>query len=257
MDRVKIQEIADEAGASNAVLIEKAKELGYDVKVASSTVTVEQAGILVDYVINGVKPKVEKPKPKVLRKADVVKKAEVEEVAKEEAPKTEENLKVEKVVETTETKEETPVEKKKTVPKRKTRMGSITATPKKKKVEIIEVVKVEETLTEASTSTDEKVIEATTEVEVTENKVEELAKDETTDKTATEASTTEEVVKVEEPVIEKPKQDVNVLVLPLLKKQTEINQESELLMSVYLLLMTRKINQKVCQLLLLRRRLKK
>ena len=205
MDRVKIQEIADEAGASNAVLIEKAKELGYDVKVASSTVTVEQAGILVDYVINGVKPKVEKPKPKVLRKADVVKKAEVEEVAKEEAPKTEENLKVEKVVETTETKEETPVEKKKTVPKRKTRMGSITATPKKKKVEIIEVVKVEETLTEASTSTDEKVIEATTEVEVTENKVEELAKDETTDKTATEASTTEEVVKVEEPVIEKPK----------------------------------------------------
>ena len=57
MDRVKIQEIADEAGASNAVLIEKAKELGYDVKAANSTVTLEQAGILVEYVINGVKPK--------------------------------------------------------------------------------------------------------------------------------------------------------------------------------------------------------
>ena len=64
MDKVKIQEIAIEAGASNAVLIEKAKELGYDVKVASSTVTVEQAGILVDYAINGIKPKTEKPKPK-------------------------------------------------------------------------------------------------------------------------------------------------------------------------------------------------
>lgn len=62
MDRVKIQEIADEAGASNAVLIEKAKELGYDVKAANSTVTIEQAGILIDYTINGVKPKASKPK---------------------------------------------------------------------------------------------------------------------------------------------------------------------------------------------------
>ena len=71
MDKVKIQEIADEAGASNAQLIEKAKELGYDVKAANSTLTVDQAGILVEYVINGVKPKVEeKPKP---RKAKIVK----------------------------------------------------------------------------------------------------------------------------------------------------------------------------------------
>jgi len=50
MDRVKIQEIADEACASNAVLIEKAKELGYDVKAANSTITLDEAGILVDYV---------------------------------------------------------------------------------------------------------------------------------------------------------------------------------------------------------------
>ena len=57
-DKVRIQEIATEAGASNAVLIEKAKELGYDVKAANSMITVEQAGILVDYAINGVKPKV-------------------------------------------------------------------------------------------------------------------------------------------------------------------------------------------------------
>ena len=57
MDRIKIQEIADETGASNAVLIEKAKELGYDVKVANNTITVEEAGIL-----NGVKPKDKKVK---------------------------------------------------------------------------------------------------------------------------------------------------------------------------------------------------
>lgn len=60
MDRVKIQEIANEAGASNAVLIEKAKELGYDVKAGSSTLTIEEAGILVDYAINGVKPKLKR-----------------------------------------------------------------------------------------------------------------------------------------------------------------------------------------------------
>ncbi len=54
MDRVRIQEIADEAGVSNAELIKKAKELGYDVKAANSTVTVEQAGVLVDYVMDDV-----------------------------------------------------------------------------------------------------------------------------------------------------------------------------------------------------------
>ena len=45
INKVKIQEIADEAGASNTVLIEKAKELGYDVKVAMDTVTVEQYNV--------------------------------------------------------------------------------------------------------------------------------------------------------------------------------------------------------------------
>jgi len=82
MDRVKIQEIAQEAGASNAVLLEKAKELGFDVKAANSTLTVEEAGILVDYAINGVKPKVEK-KVKI-KKATVVKKATVTTPTKEE-----------------------------------------------------------------------------------------------------------------------------------------------------------------------------
>jgi len=58
MDKIKIQEIASEAGASNATLIEKAKELGFDVKAANSTLSVEQAGILMDYMISGMKPKV-------------------------------------------------------------------------------------------------------------------------------------------------------------------------------------------------------
>ncbi len=64
MDKIKIQEIALEAGTSNAVLIEKAKELGFNVKAANSTLRVEEADKLLNYVVNGTKPKVDK-EPKV------------------------------------------------------------------------------------------------------------------------------------------------------------------------------------------------
>ena len=57
MDKVKIQEIADEAGLSNNEMLEKAKELGYNVKAANSTINMEEAGVLVDYVISGTLPK--------------------------------------------------------------------------------------------------------------------------------------------------------------------------------------------------------
>ncbi|PHS33977.1 MAG: translation initiation factor IF-2 [Sulfurovum sp.] len=57
MDKVKIQEIADEAGLSNGDLLEKAKELGFDVKAANSTISFDNAGILVDYAISGTLPK--------------------------------------------------------------------------------------------------------------------------------------------------------------------------------------------------------
>ncbi|CAA6802947.1 MAG: Translation initiation factor 2 [uncultured Sulfurovum sp.] len=223
MDRVKIQEIAVEAGASNAVLIEKAKELGYDVKVASSTVTVEQAGTLMDYMINGVKPKVIKPKPKIVKKANVVKEAKVEEVVKREATavKTskDKTLKVEKVEVKTEEKIEPPITKKATAPKRKSRIGSITATPKKKKIEIVEVVKLvdepkvetlkEETAVEKKAETIEKVIvteEKTEEAKTEAIATEEVAKEvNSTEKVSADEASSEEATQVEEPVVEKPK----------------------------------------------------
>jgi translation initiation factor IF-2 len=86
MDKVKIQEIADEAGLSNADLLDKAKELGFDVKAANSTISMENAGILVDYAISGTLPKgFNKPGSK--SKITVVKKkveAAVEEKVSEE-----------------------------------------------------------------------------------------------------------------------------------------------------------------------------
>jgi translation initiation factor IF-2 len=57
MDKVKIQEVAAEAGLSNGELIEKAKELGFDVKAANSTISFDDAGILVEYAISGNFPK--------------------------------------------------------------------------------------------------------------------------------------------------------------------------------------------------------
>ena len=86
MDKVKIQEIADEAGLSNGDLLDKAKELGFDVKAANSTISMEDAGILVDYAISGTLPKGFK-KPGSKSKITVVKKkveAVVEEKVSEE-----------------------------------------------------------------------------------------------------------------------------------------------------------------------------
>ncbi|CAA6799051.1 MAG: Translation initiation factor 2 [uncultured Sulfurovum sp.] len=197
MDRVKIQEIADEAGASNAVLIEKAKELGYDVKVANSTVTVEEAGILVDYVINGVKPKVAKPKPKIVKKA-VVKAETKEKEVVTETPKKVEEPKAEVVEEVV---KEKPAAAKKPARKR----GSITATPKKKKVVEVVEAPVEEKVPEVTTAEEVvAVVEETPESPVetpTEEKVEEVVQ---ATETADEAKV-EEVTKEEAPVVEKPK----------------------------------------------------
>ena len=89
MDKVKIQEIAEEAGLSNAELIGKAKELGYSVKAANSTISIDEAGILVDYAISGTLPKnfkkpVDKSKIKVVKKAAAKEKSEEAEAKSEE-----------------------------------------------------------------------------------------------------------------------------------------------------------------------------
>jgi len=57
MDKVKIQEIADEAGLSNGDLLNKAKELDFNIKAANSAISFDDACILVDYAISGTLPK--------------------------------------------------------------------------------------------------------------------------------------------------------------------------------------------------------
>jgi len=185
MDKVKIQEIADEAGLSNGDLLEKAKALGFDVKAANSTISMEDAGILVDYAISGTLPKgFQKPGGKakikvVKKKVEVVAEVTVDEetvtekvVAKSEAVKDE-------TVKTEATK--TEAVKKEAVKK----PSGIKMTPK--------VEPVEETKVEVTVKTEEVVEELSTEVAVKEETVTE------------EVSTAVEEVVEETPVVKEVK----------------------------------------------------
>jgi len=113
MDKVKIQEIADEAGLSNGDLIEKAKELGFDVKAANSTISFDDAGILVDYAISGTLPKGFKKPSSKAKKITVTKKKSEEttktEVVQEAVQETAEII-VPEEVESEITEETAPVE---------------------------------------------------------------------------------------------------------------------------------------------------
>jgi len=211
MDRVKIQEIADEAGASNAVLIEKAKELGYDVKAANSTVTVDEAGILVDYVINGIKPKTaEKPKMRVVKKATVVKSSDTvaSEVTSEKEVK-------EVVIEETKTevkKEKAPSRAIKRTPRNR---GSITATPKRKvsAVDTVRIVEAKVKVTPEEPSKAEVVAPKITEkVETPSEKVSvEKVVEATTKDSTTEAVKEEPVVVEEKPKIKRKRIGITVI----------------------------------------------
>ena len=170
MDKVKIQEIADEAGLSNGDLLDKAKELGFNVKAANSTISMEDAGVLVDYAISGTLPKGFK-KPGTKAKITVVKKkaAPVEETVAEETVETAD----EPVVE-----EETVVEEVREKPTVKKTSG-IKMTPKAKPVEE-EVVETKEVVnTPPEVATEEKAEDVAV---VEESPAKEEVAEETTEK---------------------------------------------------------------------------
>ncbi len=88
MDKVRIKEIADELGIQSKEVVEKATDIGLEVKAANSSVTPEEAEKLMNYVLTGVK---EEPKP--IKAKPVVKKAKAEpkkEEVKEDKPEVKE-----------------------------------------------------------------------------------------------------------------------------------------------------------------------
>jgi translation initiation factor IF-2 len=117
MDKVKIQEIAAEAGLSNNELLEKANELGFKVKAANSTISMDDAGVLLDYAISGTLPAGFK-KPVTQKKVVSKPKEEMQEESKEVTQEV-----VEEVVEEQEAVVEKEVEMPESKPKAKKRAG--------------------------------------------------------------------------------------------------------------------------------------
>ncbi len=157
MDKVRIQEIAAEAGRSNKDLLVMAKELGYDVKAAASSISMEQAETLMEYAMNGVMPA-----------SKVAKKPEV----KEPKVTPKEDTELEKVSETT--KQEPAVEEKKveTPIVATEKPEPVTPKPKKSKPKGIRIVEKANT----ATPEDTKKPEPKAEVKIPEPKIEESPK---------------------------------------------------------------------------------
>ena len=173
---------------------------------------------MVDYVINGVKPKVaQKPKVKVVKKAKVTKSAD----ANEEIASTEEIDVAPKEVITEAKVEEKPPAVKPIKKKSSRTRGSITATPKKKKIEIVEVVKVAETTVETVTEPSTAEAVTSTEVNVEKEDVQTAPEQVTEGKTeasAPESSDESKTLEEAEPVKEKPKMKRKRIGITVVKK---------------------------------------
>jgi len=106
IDKVRVHEIATELGIKSKEVVDKAMEMGIDVKTASSSVSMEEAEKIMNYVMNPASFTPPKPKP-VIKKAP---KKEVEEEKPTEekaaASEKEEEIKTEGVKETSKAKEE-------------------------------------------------------------------------------------------------------------------------------------------------------
>jgi len=157
MDKVKIQEVAAEAGLSNADLLNKAKELGFDVKAANSTISLDDAGVLVEYAISGNLPEAfskpgTKPKLKVQKKVTPVVEPKKEETPKEEVAVEAEKEETPKAEEVTPPAKETPTEpKKEETPEKVESVEEKKPVAKKRKGISVVSKKAEPTITPAST----------------------------------------------------------------------------------------------------------
>ena len=108
MDKVRISDIALELGLEAKAVLAKAQELTLKVKAANSSVSIEEAGYLMDYILTGKNnmPSQTKEKESTSEKPKVKKEAAPKKEKKEESPKkvekeqTTEETKPSKVVET-------------------------------------------------------------------------------------------------------------------------------------------------------------
>ena len=101
IEKVRVHEIAKELGIASKDVLDKAKQMGLDVKSAQSVVTMDDAEQIANYIMNGTPAEPKKPKVTVKKK----------EKATSDTPKTEETPKEDKATQTqAEVKESTPKE---------------------------------------------------------------------------------------------------------------------------------------------------
>jgi len=97
MDKVRVYEVAKELGIDSKELIEKAKEIGINVKTASNAITMTEAGQLMEFVMNGIIPAgvEKKSEPKTINSEPT--KSEKAEVKDKETPKQKTEQKSDKI----------------------------------------------------------------------------------------------------------------------------------------------------------------
>ncbi len=152
MSKIKIEEVALEAGTSAKTALEKAKELGYNVRARNSTISEEQAVVLMEYLISGKLPESAKKKENLKSLKEEAPKEEKKSVKTEKksdkkaVPKKEEKEKPKEKAKTeveakSEAKKEPEKESSKEQPKKepKVRKG-ITARPKEEPKSIIKPI---------------------------------------------------------------------------------------------------------------------
>ncbi|MDF1880704.1 translation initiation factor IF-2 [Sulfurimonas sp. MAG313] len=109
MDKVRVHEIATELGIKSKEVVDKAMEMGIEIKTASSSVSMEDAEKITNYIMNPASFAPEKPKPKIKKAPKKVEETEATDVvtpsAKEEEAKELSDVKV---------SDETPTETKET-----------------------------------------------------------------------------------------------------------------------------------------------
>ena len=73
MDKVRISEVAQELGLTSKEVVTSAKEVGYDVKAANSSISIEQAEALAEFIMNGTIPASAKKvaTPKKVKKEEI------------------------------------------------------------------------------------------------------------------------------------------------------------------------------------------
>ncbi|HGZ71259.1 MAG TPA: translation initiation factor IF-2 [Nitratifractor sp.] len=89
MSKIKIEEVALEAGANDKDALEKAKELGFKVRAKNSTINEQEAEMLMNYLISGKMPEKKSVEKKPAAKKTVEKKPAEKKTSVKEEPKSE------------------------------------------------------------------------------------------------------------------------------------------------------------------------